>query len=147
MSRPVTRPPLPIPDPRALDLRPTTTPESAPASEQPAGDPAPEVVAAPEAPTATETPPLILSPQNAKPVYPSRAIRRGLEGVVLLRVEVLVDGTAGRIVVKESSGFGLLDRAALDCVRAWLFRPAERGGVVVVEDLDVPIRFELGNVR
>ncbi|MBI4230395.1 MAG: energy transducer TonB, partial [Planctomycetes bacterium] len=49
-----------------------------------------------------------------RPAYPALAIRRGYEGAVLLRIEVLADGAVGRVEVARTSGFAVLDRAALE---------------------------------
>lgn len=156
-------PPLPVPDPHKLDMTPAeqapdTEPVTTPSQETPGEEPAVEETPEPPGEPAAETP----APQpsnasdrdieirtevNPKPEYPARAIRRGIEGVVVLRVEVLTDGTAGRIVVHESSGYAILDRAALACVANWRFHPAQRGGELVVEELDVPVRFRLSDSR
>jgi protein TonB len=80
---------------------------------------------------------------NPPPDYPAAARRRGLEGLVVVRVRVLADGTAGAAEVSESSGHGILDRAARDAVAGWRFRPALRDGQPVEQDLEVPVRFRL----
>ncbi|MBM3985576.1 MAG: energy transducer TonB, partial [Planctomycetes bacterium] len=69
--------------------------------------------------------------------------RRGLEGLVVVRVRVLADGTAGTAEVGESSGHDSLDQAALEAVAGWRFSPALRDGVPVEQDLEVPVRFRL----
>ncbi len=58
---------------------------------------------------------------NPKPSYPEVARRKGYEGTVRLEVEVLPDGMVGGIKVKESSGYEVLDRCALDTVKGWSF--------------------------
>lgn len=80
---------------------------------------------------------------NPAPRYPYAARRRGQEGRVLLRVEVLPSGEAGQVEVMASSGVVSLDRAAADAVRRWRFRPAQRGGVPVRATVQVPVRFAL----
>lgn len=77
------------------------------------------------------------------PTYPRTARSRGQEGVVLLSVEVLNNGRTGRILVKKSSGYALLDRAALDAVRFWQFDPAKRSQLPLTMTVDIPIRFSL----
>ncbi|MEQ8762371.1 MAG: TonB family protein [Planctomycetota bacterium] len=146
--------PLPIPDPSRLRLpRPQPVTEPVEAAEPLAeADTRPEPITEAE-PTKSpsqdqdSSEPTILEALNPRPEYPARAIRRGLEGVVLLRVEVLLDGTVGNIRVQESSGSSLLDGAALSCVLGWKFEPARRQGRAVVEELDVPVRFELSDSR
>lgn len=81
--------------------------------------------------------------RNEPPAYPTVARRRGYSGTVELRVEVLADGTAGRIELLKSSGYGVLDEAAMTSVRRWRFRPASRGGVSEPSWIDVPVIFRL----
>jgi periplasmic protein TonB len=80
---------------------------------------------------------------NPPPDYPREARRRGHEGLVMLSVNVGVDGKAHAVEVQETSGFDLLDRAALRAVREWRFDPATRGGTPIEMTVEVPVRFEL----
>jgi protein TonB len=45
----------------------------------------------------------------------------GYEGRVSLLIEVLPDGRCGRVEVFRSSGYGILDRAAVNAARRWIF--------------------------
>lgn len=83
------------------------------------------------------------SADNPKPAYPAYARRRGIEGRVVLRVEVTAEGGAGAVAVVESSGHDSLDEAAVTAVRRWRFHPAVRDGVPVPSTLRVPITFRL----
>jgi TonB family protein len=67
--------------------------------------------------------------ENPKPVYPLEARQKGYEGKVLLRVEVLTNGRVGKIEAERSSGYELLDQAALEAMKRWRFIPAKRGKV------------------
>jgi TonB family protein len=80
---------------------------------------------------------------NARPVYPRLARLRGYEGIVVLKVEVLTDGTVGRIEIGRSAGYDILDRAALAAVRNWKFEPGRKEGRAVAMGVDVPVRFVL----
>ncbi len=80
---------------------------------------------------------------NPKPDYPRIALRRGIEGLVLLHVEVNEQGRPTEIQVKKSAGFKPLDIAALKAVRRWRFLPAQRNGITVRASVEVPIRFRL----
>mgnify|MGYP001074952721 CR=1 FL=1 len=80
---------------------------------------------------------------NPKPPYPEVARRRGQEGVVILSVLVLKDGSVGKIRVARSSGYEPLDSAALDTVARWRFVPAKVGDEPVDMEVQVPIRFKL----
>jgi protein TonB len=78
-----------------------------------------------------------------EPRYPHVAVRRGYEGTVLLKVRVLDSGRVDRVEIEESSGYRILDKAALEAVKTWRFTPARRGGTKVVSWALVPITFKL----
>jgi len=80
---------------------------------------------------------------NPPPTYPALARRRGYEGKVVLRVLIRTDGTPETINIVTSSGYRVLDEAALDAVRRWRFIPAQRGTEPVVAWVDVPLTFKL----
>lgn len=80
---------------------------------------------------------------NAPPVYPSQARRNGMEGAVILSVEVLPDGAVGDLRVKRTSGHPILDSAAIEAVKAWRFHPATRLGKPVTSRVEIPVRFSL----
>jgi TonB family protein len=81
--------------------------------------------------------------QNPKPLYPREAKKRGYEGEVLLRVEVLSNGRVGEIEVKRSSGHEVLDRSAMTAVRQWRFVPARKGETPVPVWVNIPVAFQL----
>jgi protein TonB len=80
---------------------------------------------------------------NPKPDYPAAARRRHQEGVVLVSVEVGTDGRPSDVALGRSSGFPLLDQAAVQAVRRWIFAPAQEAGFPVASRVDVPVRFSL----
>jgi len=80
---------------------------------------------------------------NPLPKYPSKARRKGLEGRVLLAVEVDKFGKVSRIQVRQSSGSYLLDKVARKAVRKWRFEPARIVGKPVSGQALVPISFKL----
>jgi protein TonB len=80
---------------------------------------------------------------NPPPQYPWEARRMGIEGRVILHVEILQNGEAGRIEVKQSSGHDVLDQAALKAVSGWRFAPARVAGAAITAWADVPISFRL----
>lgn len=84
---------------------------------------------------------------NPKPKYPAVAIARNWEGLVRLRVYVLPNGTAGQVVLHQSSGHGALDEAALDVVQRWRFVPAKRGEQAIASWVVVPLVFKLNAGR
>jgi protein TonB len=80
---------------------------------------------------------------NPKPVYPLLARQRGQEGETLLRVNVDAAGRVLAVDVERSSGFSLLDDAAVKGVRQWRFTPALRNGVAVAGEVLLPVHFRL----
>ena len=81
--------------------------------------------------------------ENPGPHYPNVARKRGYEGRTLLRVEVLASGKVGRIRIATSSGFDVLDQAALASVRDWTFVPGTQNGKNTKQWVMVPIKFSL----
>jgi protein TonB len=81
--------------------------------------------------------------RNPKPPYPRIARRKGYEGIVVLKVEILPNGRVGEIRVKTSSGHRMLDRSALKTVKGWKFIPAKQGEDPIGMWAEIPIRFDL----
>jgi TonB family protein len=81
--------------------------------------------------------------ENPKPSYPEEAREKGMEGEVLLRVEVLANGRVGQIEVRRSSGHEILDQSALSTVKQWKFIPARRGNELIPCWVNIPIKFQL----
>ena len=81
--------------------------------------------------------------ENPKPLYPQEARRKGYQGEVVLKLEVLSDGQVGQVEVKRSSGHDILDRSALAAVRQWRFIPAKRGENTIPLWVNIPIKFQL----
>jgi periplasmic protein TonB len=75
------------------------------------------------------------------PNYPLAAIRRHLTGVVQVLAEIDSKGKVVSARVAQTSGHGILDRAALDAVLQWKFVPASRAGQPVPGAALVPVRF------
>lgn len=82
---------------------------------------------------------------NPKPDYPRIARKRGMEGLVMVNVRVNREGHPIEALIHTSSGYGVLDRAALRTVRSWRFEAARRGNTRVEGEVLVPINFELTN--
>ena len=80
---------------------------------------------------------------NAPPRYPYLARRRSQEGRVVLRIQVSAGGDAAAVRIRQSSGYRLLDDAAVEAVKTWRFVPASRGGNPVAGSVDVPVSFKL----
>jgi protein TonB len=85
--------------------------------------------------------------RNPVPPYPVEARREGQEGLVLLVVAVDRAGRPEKISLGKSSGFPLLDDSALTAVRRWKFKPARMGGLPQASIVEIPIRFQLTDIR
>ena len=70
-------------------------------------------------------------------------MRRGQQGTVILHALVDDRGNPVELRVVDSSGFEVLDEAALASVRRWEFEPAVRGGRQVAAWVRVPVAFVL----
>jgi TonB family protein len=81
--------------------------------------------------------------ENPKPLYPQEARKKGYEGEVWLRVEVLSNGRVGEIEVRRSSGHEVLDRSAMTAVKLWRFVPAKKGDTPVPVWVNIPVAFQL----
>ncbi|WP_079230118.1 energy transducer TonB [Pseudomonas putida] len=151
---PVVEPPPPVIDELAAKPKPKPVPK--PVAKQPPKPQPKPVEAPPPAPVAAPAPPAPPAPapvtppsanaaylKNPAPEYPQMAQRRGWEGTVLLRVEVLPSGKPGQIQIQKSSGRDALDAAALAAVKRWSFVPAKQGDVAQAGWVSVPIDFKL----
>jgi len=81
--------------------------------------------------------------ENPKPLYPQEARKKGYEGEVLLRVEVLSNGRVREIEVRRSSGHEVLDRSAIAAVKQWRFVPAKKGETPIPVWVNIPVTFQL----
>ncbi len=81
--------------------------------------------------------------KNPAPPYPEAAKSQGQEGVVHLKVDVGPDGLVEDLSIRKSSGFPLLDEAALKAVRKWKFKPGKMAGLATSMTVQVPVRFKI----
>lgn len=146
-AAPAPRPlPAPVkPSPKAIttDTRAeAVTSKTPPVAETPAAS---RSETAPPAPPAPVIPPTHIGGHlgNPRPVYPPLSIELGEAGAVGLRVAVSADGRAQEVSIARSSGFPRLDRAALQAVRNWRFRPATRGNEAIPYTYVFNVDFDL----
>jgi periplasmic protein TonB len=151
---------LPVPPPRP-PAPPLRRAMAAPPS--PSAAPSRAAVAPPVASTPTQTTASVSAPGGAPaatfepprpvagmasdrpPIYPEIARLRGEQGRTVLRVSVDADGRPDNVSVAVSSGYPILDSAALSAVRDWRFVPATRGNTPVPAIAEVPVKFQLEN--
>lgn len=134
--------------PRPREAKPEPVEEPKPAEEPVARETvqnaAPQV-ASPPAPEAQDAEPDYKADylNNPRPAYPMVARRMGYQGTVVLDVEVLANGRAGDVKLHQSSGYDILDNAAIQTVKSWRFTPARRMGQPVTKRFLAPIKFSL----
>lgn len=78
---------------------------------------------------ATTRPPVLTA--TAILLYPTDAKKRGIEGAVVLRYDVTVEGFVKNVVVVSAQPSGIFEQAAQAYVTKWRFRPALLDGVPV----------------
>lgn len=129
-------------------------PEPAPVAATLPAEPAAQQNDAPVAATAPLASPVEIAQPEIEPdykasylnnrlSYPLAARRQGIQGRVVLNVEVLAQGVSGQMNVYQSSGYEVLDRAALESVKGWRFVPASRAGRPFTKWFRIPIQFSL----
>ncbi|MDO8140495.1 MAG: energy transducer TonB [Candidatus Brocadiales bacterium] len=81
--------------------------------------------------------------QNQPPKYPQLAKQMHQEGLVTLMVELDQKGMPVKVEVEQSSGYQLLDQAALEAVGHWRFQPERIGNLPFESKVTIPVRFRL----
>ncbi|MGI2067080.1 energy transducer TonB [Shewanella sp. MF08487] len=84
----------------------------------------------------------LFATQPPKPEYPRIARRKGLEGTATIEVMFNALGEQLALTLVKSSGFSLLDQAALEAVETWQFE-APMPRLASHYKVTVPIRFAL----
>lgn len=124
-------------DASARDERPYVVETTPPPPPQPPPQPA-----TPAPATSAPSRPEPIAGRTPAPRYPSQSLRRGESGTVMVRAQIGADGVPTSVDVANGSGSRYLDRAAVDAVRRWRFRPAMRDGQPVPGTVMVPISFQ-----
>ncbi len=90
------------------------------------------------------TEPKLIPASMAKPVYPEQERKDGVEGIVILAVDISAAGAvAGAKVEKPVEGHPAFNAAALAAVQQWRFEPARLDGKPVDISIRVPVKFAL----
>jgi protein TonB len=147
MTKPAATPDAPVPRPAATPApkRQTAT-SQAPRKNSPLKKSAAVGASAADASSGTAHGGTATKPSyryNPRPEYPASARSQHQQGTVLLDVEVNAQGGAATVRLEQSSGFPLLDQAAISAVRRWEFEPARIGGIPVASQTRIPVRFSL----
>jgi protein TonB len=73
--------------------------------------------------------------------YPALALRRGYEGIVLIKIDVDRQGKVTHVQLLESSGYDILDQEVLKAAKKWLYKPAKKGNEPIEDSVKAIIRF------
>lgn len=139
--------PEPIPEPVTTESQTAISEETAPPVEEASRPPPP--ASAPNRADRVDPAPVVAARfdaaylNNPTPSYPQLSRRMREEGKVQLRVFVTPEGEAGEIELYQTSGYGRLDKSALEAVARWKFVPAKQGGTPIGAWVIVPIVFHL----
>ena len=76
--------------------------------------------------------------------YPIASVRRGEQGEIALRVEVLENGKVGEVQLLDSSGFRRLDESATEAVKRFTYEPGTIDGQPTRMSTYVMVQFNLG---
>ena len=79
---------------------------------------------------------------RTSPRYSDEALQARYEGRVVLSLTITADGFADDIKVTSSPGMGL-DEKAIECVKAWKWRPGMKGGQPAAVPVTVEVNFRL----
>ena len=80
--------------------------------------------------------------RKVPPVYPPDALAARIEGIVIIEAVIDVNGAVKELKVLRSQP--LLETAAVDAVRQWLFTPTLLNGVPVEVIMTLTVNFTLG---
>jgi len=160
----LTTPPPPPPEPKPVVVPPPpmVQPVAAPKPEekpQPSPPPKPEMtIPAPKPeppPPPVAVPPPKPNPQEYVPVtqptfvqqaahvYPPEAARRHQQGIVVLMLYISGGGTLDKIEIVKSSGYPLLDAAAIKEMKQSKFEPAMDGAIPVRSRAQASVTYRL----
>jgi periplasmic protein TonB len=154
----LTTPPPPQPEPNPIVVPPK--PEEKP---QPPPPPKPEMTIPepkPKLPSPPVAQPIIVPPpkppvqeyvpvtqpnfaKQAEHVYPPEAARRHQQGTVILMLYINSGGTMDKIEIVKSSGFPLLDAAAIHEMKQSKFEPAMDGAIPVRSRAQASVIYKL----
>jgi protein TonB len=141
--------PPPKTEPKEEPIPPASKPEMVIPEPKPEPPPPPPKPVAP--PVIPPTPPpeeyvQVAEPKyaaRAEPIYPTEARRRHQEGIVRLELFINESGALDKIEIVKSSGFPLLDAAAIKAMRLSQFDPATNGAIKIRSRAEATVTFRL----
>ena len=95
---------------------------------------------------ASQQQPIVTNPiyrKWKKPVYPRHSIAKNQQGKVLVDARIDEQGQVIDLKIHQSSGYPLLDRAAVQSIKQWIFEPVQHYGGNTEAMVRVPVNFVL----
>jgi periplasmic protein TonB len=105
-------------------------------------EPRPEPTATP-IPVITEPVPLPSAAREFQPPYPSQLLRMGVEGKVVVRVQIGVDGRVKQVAIISADDPLFAEATERQALRKWRFKPATRDGTAIESWKQMTVRFEI----
>ena len=94
----------------------------------------------PAAPPPPPPPPPVVVDRMPPPAYPAEALKQGMNGMVILLIDVGTDGKPTAVRVERSDPAGVFDAAAIEAAKQWVF--AVKGEKAVAGQVRVPVTFK-----
>jgi TonB family protein len=77
------------------------------------------------------------------PIYPLEARQRVVQGAVVMKATIALDGTLKNI--KVTSGDPMLRNSAMDAVSKWRYEPARVEGIATAVDTTITLNYSMGD--
>ena len=77
------------------------------------------------------------------PVYPPRALRSGIEGIITVEFIIATDGSVKDAVIVKAKPPKIFDRAVLKAITKWKFNPDIVDGQAVEKRARQDVKFKL----
>ncbi|MCP4020611.1 MAG: energy transducer TonB [Desulfobacteraceae bacterium] len=77
------------------------------------------------------------------PLYPRRAARKHIEGLVSVEFKVNKQGLVKDIVIVDAKPREIFDKSVIKCVSQWKFKPGTVEGIPVATKAQTTIRFQM----
>lgn len=81
--------------------------------------------------------------RDFQPAYPPQLLRTGVEGNVVVRVQVGADGRVKQVAILSADDPLFADATERQALRKWRFRPATRDGAPIESWKQMTVRFQI----
>lgn len=77
------------------------------------------------------------------PQYPVMARNNGIEGEAIVIAVVDENGKVADVMIKSAKPGEVFVNSSLNCIKEWVFRPAEKNGKPVKVKVEIPLKYKL----